>query len=758
MDNALATMKTASTSGSKRPTSLVGSVLRMDLAGTFSDLWYRVGPTRARLSPYARVTRQLGPGSHWYIIEEPAGGSFYRLTPAGYLFVGLLDGRRTVDDAWQACNAQLGDEGPTQRECIDILAKLQFYGLLSGEQPLSPDMIQVRRDEAQNRRMRRRASGLSLVVPLVNPERALAACEWLLRPLFSRVTLALFGVLVSFALYRIFIARGELASQFNSMLDPGNVPLVLGLLVLIRAWHELGHACATKAMGGRCSEIGIILMAYVFPFPYCDTSSAWRFPEVWRRVVVSSGGMLFELTVAAAAAIVWSYWSEPNAVRSLLYTTMVLSGITTILFNLNPLLRYDGYYILADVTGSPNLAQRGIELWKFVVQRRVFGVAGAKPPTVRSAGEFWLLFVHAGLAFPYRIFVLFFLVGLLWTSTTYLTLGALLAIAGVCVWLIWPAMKGVGWLFSSPTLVGKRSRSLALTGAVVGAIALFVLVVPMPAASYASGVVEAAVSEPIRPAAPGVIAKVLVRAGQRVTKGTPLFRLDNPDLIHDLAQATARLAQAKAVADVAAAGSPTDRIVAERRADETRAELERVQVQVDGLSVLSRSDGVVVMTGAVDSQMLVGRFVDRGALLGMVEQLDALTIRAILSDREHAHVFRGLPAGTMVRASARLRGQAGRVVPLTIAREGVAGSQQGVPLALTTQGGGDVLLDPNDTSGTTTVTPQFVLEMAPESQAAVANSWRPGLRAVVRFATPATPLASQWYRRLRQYLSEKATI
>jgi putative peptide zinc metalloprotease protein len=254
-----------------------------------------------------------------------------------------------------------------------------------------------------------------------------------------------------------------------------------------------------------------------------------------------------------------------------------------------------------------------------------------------------------------------------------------------------------------------------------------------------------------------VIAEVLVRAGQRVTKGTPLFRLDNPDLVHDLEQATARLAQAKAVADVAAAGSPTDRLVAERRADEARAELERVQAQVDGLMVLARSDGVVVMTGAVDSQMLVGRYVDRGALLGMVEQLDALTIRAILSDREHAHVFRGLPAGTSVRASARLRGQAGRVVPLTIAREGVAGSQQGVPLALTTQGGGDVLLDPNDTSGMTTITPQFVLEMAPESQEAVAQSWRPGLRAVVRFATPATPLASQWYRRLRQYLSEKAT-
>jgi hypothetical protein len=115
-------------------------------------------------------------------------------------------------------------------------------------------------------------------------------------------------------------------------------------------------------------------------------------------------------------------------------------------------------------------------------------------------------------------------------------------------------------------------------------------------------------------------------------------------------------------------------------------------------------------------------------------------------------VFRDRPAGTVVSASARVRGQAGRVVPLTIVREGVAGARDQVPPSLTTAGGGDVIMDPSDPRGGTAATPQFVIEMSPED---ADPGWRPGLRAVVRFETPSTPLASQWYRRLRQYLGEK---
>src|SRR5213079_2989480 len=102
-------------------------LLREDVTSSFSDLWYRLGPTRPRLSAHAQVARQRFGGQTTHIVEDPASGQYYRITDSAYFFIGLLDGRRTVDQAWEACNAQLGDLAPTQRECVDLLSKLQLY-------------------------------------------------------------------------------------------------------------------------------------------------------------------------------------------------------------------------------------------------------------------------------------------------------------------------------------------------------------------------------------------------------------------------------------------------------------------------------------------------------------------------------------------------------------------------------------------------------------------------------------------------------
>src|ERR1051325_3078025 len=326
-------------------------LLREDVSSSFSDLWYRLGPTRPRLSPHATVVRQKFGGETAYVVEDPASGNYYRLSESAYFFIGLLDGRRTVDHAWEACNTQLGDDAPTQRECVELLSRLQLYGCLSGDLPLSPDMVELRRKEAESRRVQRRTGrGVSMTIPLVNPEPWLERSRHLLRGIFSVGGGAACLLVVGFALYRVLTRRDVLADGLNGMLDPSNLVWVGIVFVLLRAWHELGHACACKAMGARCTEIGLMLIALVLPFPYCDTSAAWRLPEVWKRVIVSAGGMIFETFVAALAAIAWSYMGKDDSglVRSILYNTMLVSGVTTLVFNLNPLLRYDGYYMLAN--------------------------------------------------------------------------------------------------------------------------------------------------------------------------------------------------------------------------------------------------------------------------------------------------------------------------------------------------------------------------------------------------------------------------
>src|SRR5207248_3473679 len=141
-------------------------------------------------------------------------------------------------------------------------------------------------------------------------------------------------------------------------------------------------------------------------------------PEVWKRVIVSAAGMIFETFVAALAAIAWSYMGKDDAglLRSVLYNAMIVSGVTTLVFNINPLLRYDGYYILSDIAGSANLAVRAQELLRFLVTRHIFRVGSARPPAVRSAGELWLLVAYGLLSTPYRLLVMGSIVVLLWSS------------------------------------------------------------------------------------------------------------------------------------------------------------------------------------------------------------------------------------------------------------------------------------------------------------------------------------------------------
>ncbi len=729
-------------------------LVRPDITSSFSDLWYRVGPASPRLSPHARITQQRTGRDAVYIVEDPAGGDFYRLSAAAYFFVGLLDGRRTVNDAWDACNAQLGDSAPTQRECIDLLSKLQYFGLLAGDMPLAADMIERRhRDAARKRRRRRTGSGMSLVIPLYNPERLLERSRHLFAPAFTVWGFSLWLGIVLVALGYAFVNRAALFSSLNGVLDPSNLLAISVVFIILRAWHEFGHGAACKAMGGRCTEMGLMLVAFVLPFPYCDTSSAWRFPEVRKRVIVSAGGMYFETFLAAIATIVWAHTSdEAHTVRTLAYNVMFISGVTTLLFNANPLMRYDGYYILSDLTGTPNLAQRGAELTKFLLNRHIFKAASAKPPSVRDPAEFWLLLTYNLLAFPYRLFISFGIVLFLWSDERSFTLGAVLAVAAAAVWIVWPLLRAIGFLAVSPQLLGRRARAVCICAGAAGIVLLPLGIVPVPSAAYAPGVLEARQREPIRPLEDGFISAVLVEEGDRVEAGQTIATLSNPGIIADLARAEADFGKAQSFSHIAASGLPGEQAIARIRLEQAAKSLERARARADGLSIRAGGPGIIAPAPFASRRLrdLPGYFVTRGTLLGLIASTDDLVLRAVVGDRDHAFIFDNRSAPPT--ASLRVRGDAGSVVPAEITRVVPVGSRELADASLSTDAGGNIVLDPRDPERRTTLTPQFLVELRPRT---LSPAWQPGLRGNVRFELPHRPLLSQWWRRFQQYVDDR---
>lgn len=743
-----------------RPGAPVGrleSLLLGEHQPSLSELWHKVADTRPKLASHAQIIRQSFGPHVVYIVEDPAAGQFYRLSESAYFFLGLLDGRCTVDEAWESAGVQLGESSPTQRECVDLLGKLQLYGLLIGDLPLSAEMIAERQLMARKQDLQRRTGrGMAMLIPLVNPERLLEALSPVLRVIFSRWGLAAWSIWMLIGLVAGLSSWRQFGSQFNQILDPGNLFFLALLLTVLRGWHEFGHACACKAMGGRCTEIGLMLVAYVIPFPYCDATSAWRFPEVYRRVVVAAGGVLFEMVLASLAAVIWSV-TEPGLIKTLCFNTMVISGITTLVFNLNPLLRYDGYYILSDVLGAPNLSQRSIEFWKFLIEKFAFNIRAPRPPSIRSTGEAWLLLVYGALSWPYRLFVTFSLVAII--GGRYLSVGLVLATVLLFMWFVWPLLKGLNYLVSSPRLLGRRGRAVGVVAGTLGVLVLLLGIIPFPAASFASGTVEPTRREPVRALEVGFVDQVLVKVGDLVKKDQPLVILRSADIDASVLAAEARVEVARAELDAAPSNNPAKRQIARLKLESALRDSEQARLEAGRLVVAAPMDGRVhAQGGQLSLDSLVGRSVKRGELFAQI-LTDELIVKATLSDREHSYVFRGASdTWNAVRASARIRGRAGSLIPCTVQRVAPAASRILSSPAASSLAGGDVAIDPTDKERTRTLVPQFIVEVRPVEEPgapAAHRPLRPGQYARVRLAAPSEPLAAQWWRRARQYLAAR---
>ncbi|MFI4891944.1 MAG: PqqD family peptide modification chaperone [Phycisphaerales bacterium JB058] len=718
-------------------------------AGTFADTWYRAANTKPRISVHARFVRQRHGPTVSYVIDDPAGGHYYRLTESARFFLGLLDGRRTVDEAWEACLAQLGDDAPTQKECLDLLAQMQLFGLIVGDQPIAPDMVPERHSRFRQQRLRQRTGNWMFYnIPLVNPEPVLRALEPYLRVIWGRVGFAVWLVLGLAAIGVAIAHADEIANSFNGFLDPRNLIWLSVLFLVIRAVHELGHAMACKAMGGRCTEIGIMLIGFLLPLPYCDASSSWKFPETWKRVVVACGGMLIETFFASIAAFVWAF-GEEGLIKALAFNTMVISSVSTIVFNANPLLRYDGYYILSDLAGAPNLAQRARQTWFYLIQRFGFGVPNARPPYVRDRTELRLLILYQLLSMPYRLLVTFSILMLI--SSSYLSLGLVLAVVFGVIWLIWPAIKGAWFMLTSPALLGRRSRAIGIVAAVILPIVLLVSVIPLPASSTLPGVVESVDLQIVRAESPGYVKSVHAMAGDVVEVGDVIAVLDNPSYEADARAARARADYAQATLDDAAARGAASLRIARARYERALAEVEEYERQLEALTVRASVRGTFAAGGGsgLDIENLEGRFLDRGVVIGVVLPEDSIVVRAAVTDTKAGGVVPVLLRGE-ADAEIRIPGDSARAVDGTVGRVWPAGSKQIESMQFSTITGGDLLTDPRQTDQ---ALESFTLfDVMPESDTGLL----PGRRAKVRVKLEPSTLLHRAVTRIRQYFDGRS--
>jgi putative peptide zinc metalloprotease protein len=708
----------------------------------FSSSWYRVAHLVPGLRPHVVFHRHIYRGRIWYVLEDRASRRCHRLTPAAYQIAGLIDGQRTIQQIWEAASDALGDEAPSQDETIRMLGLLHFADALQCD--VTPDTLEVlrrcqRREQADG--WQRYLNPLSLRIPLFDPDAWLTRLEPQLRRLFRWP----FALTAALAILAGALVAGRhwqalTTDAADRLLDPGNLLLMWIAYPLMKALHELGHAVAVKAFGGSVPEMGIQFLV-MMPIPYVDASSASVWPEKWRRVVVGAAGIGVELLLASGALLVWAS-TDPGWLRNLAFNVAWIGAASSLLVNGNPLLRFDGYYLLSDAIEIPNLRRRASAYLSYLTLRHAFRVQAVRNPVSEPGEARW--FLAFGVAsFLYRIYLSFAIAYFL--SERFFLLGVLLAGFALVTQIALPLARGLRFVTSSPRLGDRRGRAVGLTAATLAALAILTLALPLPLHTVAQGVVWPPEGAQVRVQTDGFVVALLVEPGTPVQAGQALVRTRDPILETELAIESARL---RALQARHHAERFSDRVRAQITADEiqtTRASLARARERVGEVVIRSPMDGAFVAPGWAD---LEGRFVKQGQLIGYVVGESIATARVVIPQADAALVHEGIE-GIEVRSVST----PARTWPARIRRD-LPGSGRRLPsAALGTAGGGPIPTALDDPAGLTPLASifQVELELPPDADAGDI-----GTRVYVRFDHGSEPIAMRALRSVQRLLLGRA--
>jgi putative peptide zinc metalloprotease protein len=710
----------------------------------FSGAWYRVADLKPRIRSHAKIHRHQYRGETWYVLQDLASGRVHRFSPASYLVLGLMDGCRTIQQIWDTALAGLGDDAPTQDEMIQLLGQLHSADILQCD--VAPDIAELFQRHERQRRSKLIGQLLSPLwwrFPLLDPERLLGRLLPWARPFFGIGGAFLWASVVGVALVLVGVYWADLTSNFlDRVLSARNLLVLWLLLPALKALHEVGHGLATKAFGGEVHDMGVMLLV-VSPLPYVDASSASAFPSKWQRIVVGAAGMLVELFLAALALFVWLA-AEAGVLRTVAYNTILVAGISTVLFNANPLLRYDGYYMLSDFLEIPNLYTRSRSYLAYLCERYLFGHQEAETPPASRSERTWFV-VYAVSAFAYRLLVIAGIAFFLLYKFFYLGVAATVAL--VAAWIGVPTWKAIGFVLRNPRLHRVRGRALGVSLGLAGLVVALVGFLPVPSRTAAEGVVWVPEEALVRAGASGFVERIVARPGSRVRPGDVLLECADPSLLARVQVLAARLREFRARYDEQRAA---DRVKAAQFQEEIRyveEDLARARAEQGALTVRSQAEGTFVLPAAAD---LPGRFVRRGELLGYTVSLERITVRAVVPQTS-VDLVQQRTIGVEVRLSERI----GETVPATVRRE-VPGASERLPSpALGLGGGGRVPVDPRDTQGVTAMERVFQIDLELPSTLPLLNV---GGRVYVRFDHGWEPLAVQWARQVRQLFLARLNV
>jgi len=611
---------------------------------TINNHSYELGAIRLTLRRDLTVRPERSGETGCYQIEDVANSKFFRVGTPEYTFLSLLDGKTSIANAVAETATKLGRDAFTETQAAAFCRWLVDNSLASTKQSASVNRLQEHAERDASRKKREWLNPLMLKIPLGRPQALLRSLSGGMSWCFSSVGAGLWLAVVLLGAYRLWMNFEHFGRSVSSLVAADNW-VWLGLTaLLLKVIHEAAHGLACDRFGGDTREAGILLLLFV-PLPYVDVTSAWRFGSKWQRVIVSAAGMYAEFFIAAVAAIIWTS-TNSAIIQFHACNVIVTAGFVTLLFNMNPLMRFDGYYILTDAFDLPNLATHGQQDIMSLARRWLLGLKEQPPEWPDGRRLIVRMYGLASLVWKMLILVSLTLAA----AALYHGAGIVLAAVALCLWILLPAFNFVKYIIlSDPINPPNRLRFSLITTSMAALTFGGWNYVPYVERIQLAATVDYAPIITVRAATSGFVRKIHVRPGDSVTAGQSLFTLENVEL-------TARIQQLQLAAETSRLdatkyhreGKLAAFQIEQENAAAVQKRINELQAQADSLTVRATDNGTVVSRRLSDfadrwvtagtELMLLGNDQQRSVRF-VVAQSDIASVRTALHQPAHVHIW-----------------------------------------------------------------------------------------------------------------------
>ncbi|NND98783.1 MAG: HlyD family efflux transporter periplasmic adaptor subunit [Pirellulaceae bacterium] len=504
---------------------------------------FELGESKLAIRDNLRFSAQRGRHGKTYLIEDEATGDFYRVGEGEYTFLSLLDGNTTLASALATTCSVVGSRAFNDQDAAQLCKWLVDTGLAVTKASTSSQRLNQRREKASTAKLVQGMNPISIRIPLFNPDRFVASTVKYLSWLFTPHAAVIWVAVCLFALISLAAGYDPDRQSGVEVFSRDNVFWLGASWLVLKLIHEFAHALACRRFGGRIRSCGVLFLLLI-PLPFVDVTSAWRFGNKYHRILVSAAGMLAELFLAAIAAVVWLH-ADAGLISQIAANVMFAASVNTLIFNINPLMKFDGYHMLADYLELPNLAKYGNQHVMGVCRKYLLGLNASPLPWAGTRGTIVKAYGFGSLA--WKILICVSLV--LGAANLLPGVGFLIAMLATILWLAVPVGKFCKYLiFGSEFEQPNRARFATVFASAIMAAAILGTFVPSPTVITAPIVIEYEPLTVLRSETTGFVDRIHVEPDQIVQAGDVLITLRNPELEVQRVETTNLLQEARLAA------------------------------------------------------------------------------------------------------------------------------------------------------------------------------------------------------------------